>query len=159
MPQIWLQRERQIVYQPEALIENDCHNRWDLSAQTNHIIEARRLDLFRDKENSKCQLIDFAVPCMIQKWAEMKLERLKNARMGPGSWRNMGNDFWGNSCSNEFIYSTGDSQENGIINYSRSPPVQEQNFHWRHHNYNSLSFFFLSFRIILIHRNVSIWWD
>ena len=36
---------------------------WDFNIQTDHVIEARRPDLFVvDKEEKSCKIIDFAVP-------------------------------------------------------------------------------------------------
>ena len=36
---------------------------WDFSIETNHTIEARRPDIIvEDRKNSKCKIIDFAVP-------------------------------------------------------------------------------------------------
>lgn len=51
-----------IIYQPEAMGENDSHNIWDFLVYWNHVIEAqRRWLIVIDEENSKCQFIDFAV--------------------------------------------------------------------------------------------------
>ena len=50
-------------YQPEVVIENECCKiLWDFTVQTDHFITARKHDMiFIDKEQDKCQIIDFAI--------------------------------------------------------------------------------------------------
>lgn len=57
-------KEKWQEHQPEAMVENDIHKiLWDFSVQADPIIETQRPDLIvRDEENSKCQIIDFAIP-------------------------------------------------------------------------------------------------
>ena len=51
-------------HEPENVLENEIWKiLWDFSIQTDHVIEARRLDLVVvDKKERKCKIIDFAVP-------------------------------------------------------------------------------------------------
>lgn len=47
---------------PEASIDNDNYKIWDFSFQRDQVMEAGNFDLIViDKENSKCQIIEFAV--------------------------------------------------------------------------------------------------
>ena len=50
-------------HEPESVLDNEDYKiLWNFSIQTDHVIEARRLDLVVvDKERS-CKIIDFAVP-------------------------------------------------------------------------------------------------
>ena len=49
--------------EPESVLENEDYKvLWDFIIQTDHVIEARRLDLFVvDKKTRTCKIIDFAV--------------------------------------------------------------------------------------------------
>ena len=49
---------------PNSLLENDDYKMlWDFSIQTDHEIEARRLDLLIiDERENNCQIIDMAIP-------------------------------------------------------------------------------------------------
>ena len=51
-------------HEPESVLENEDYKiLWDLSIQTDHVIEARRPDLVVvDKKERSCKIIDFAVP-------------------------------------------------------------------------------------------------
>ena len=51
-------------HEPELVLENEDYKMlWDFSIQTDHVIEARRLDLVVvDKKERICKVIDFAVP-------------------------------------------------------------------------------------------------
>ena len=50
-------------HEPESVLENEDYKiLWDFSIQTDHVIEARRLDLVVvDKKDRSCKIIDFAV--------------------------------------------------------------------------------------------------
>ena len=50
-------------HEPESVLENEDYKiLWDFSIQTDHVIEARRLDLVLvDKKERICKIIDFAV--------------------------------------------------------------------------------------------------
>ena len=51
-------------HEPESALENEDYKiLWDFGIQTDHVIEARRLDLVViDKKERSCKRIDFAVP-------------------------------------------------------------------------------------------------
>ena len=51
-------------HEPESALENEDYKiLWDFSIQTDHVIEAWRLDLAAvDKKRTTCKIIDFAVP-------------------------------------------------------------------------------------------------
>ena len=51
-------------HEPEAVKENEkCKILWDVSIQTDRVIEARRPDMVVvDKGNKCCEIIDFAIP-------------------------------------------------------------------------------------------------
>ena len=55
---------RWFEHKPESVLENEDYKiLWDFSIQTDHVIEARRPDLFVvDKKERSCKIIDFAVP-------------------------------------------------------------------------------------------------
>ena len=56
--------ESVILHEPDSVLENEDYKiLWDLSIQTNHVIEARRPDLVVvDKKERSCKITDFAVP-------------------------------------------------------------------------------------------------
>ena len=51
-------------YEPEKVVENDSWKiLWDVTIQTDHVIEARRPDMvIIDKTKNECKIIDFACP-------------------------------------------------------------------------------------------------
>ena len=51
-------------YEPESVLEKEDYKiLWDFSIHTDHVIEARRLDLaVVDKKERSCKIIDFSVP-------------------------------------------------------------------------------------------------
>ena len=56
---------------------------WDFSVQTDHVIEARRLDLVViDKKKRTCKIIDFAVPgdSRIKEKEKEKIEKYQDLR-------------------------------------------------------------------------------
>ena len=56
---------------------------WDFSIQTDHVIEAQRLDLVVvDKKRRTCKIIDFAVPgdSRIEEKEKEKIEKYHNLR-------------------------------------------------------------------------------
>ena len=50
-------------HEPESVLESEDYKiLWDFSIQTDHVIEARRLDLVVVDKKRTCKIIDFAVP-------------------------------------------------------------------------------------------------
>ena len=56
--------EKWYKHEPEKVVENDSWKiLWDFTIQTDHIIEARRLDMvIIDKTKNECKIIDFVCP-------------------------------------------------------------------------------------------------
>ena len=56
--------EKWYKHEPEKVVENDSWKTlWDFTIQTDHVIEARRLDMvIIDKTTNECKIIDFACP-------------------------------------------------------------------------------------------------
>ena len=56
--------DKQYEHEPKSVLENEDYKiLWDFSIQTDHFIEAERLDLVVvDKKRWACKIIDFAVP-------------------------------------------------------------------------------------------------
>ena len=55
--------EKCYKHEPEKVVENDsCKMLWDVTIQTDHVIEARRPDMVViDKIKNECKIIDFAL--------------------------------------------------------------------------------------------------
>ena len=50
-------------HEPESVLENEDYKiLWDFSIQTDHLLEARRLDLVVFDKETSYKIIDFAVP-------------------------------------------------------------------------------------------------
>ena len=69
---------------PESVLENEEYKiLWDISIQTDHVIEARRPDLVVvDKKERSCKIIDFAVPgdSRIEEKEKDKIEKYQDLR-------------------------------------------------------------------------------
>ena len=76
--QKWYQHES------EAVAENDkCKSLWDVSIQTDHVIEARRPDMIVvDKVDKYCEIIDFAIlyDSKIELKEQEKIEKYQDLR-------------------------------------------------------------------------------
>ena len=66
-------------HEPESVLENEDYKiLWDLSIQTDHVIEARTPDLVVvDKKEKSCKIIDFAVPGY-SKIEEKETDKIEN---------------------------------------------------------------------------------
>ena len=71
-------------HEPESVLENEDYKiLWDFSIQTDHDIEARRLDLVVvNKKRRTCKIIDFAVPgeSKIEEKEKGKIEKYQDLR-------------------------------------------------------------------------------
>ena len=69
-------------HEPENVLESEDYKiLWDFSIQTNHVIEARRVDLVVvDKKERSCKIIDFAVPAdsRIEEQEKDKIEKYQD---------------------------------------------------------------------------------
>ena len=53
------------MHNPAPVLENDSHKLvWDFNIQTDHLIQARRIDLIiiNKKKERICRIVDFVVP-------------------------------------------------------------------------------------------------
>ena len=71
-------------HKPEAVTEHEkCKILWDVSIQTDHVIEARRPDMIVvDKVNKYCEIVDFAIPydSKIELKEQEKIEKYQDLR-------------------------------------------------------------------------------
>ena len=82
-------RDKWYDHEPESVLENEDYKiLWDLSIQTDHVIEARRPDLVVvDKKETSSKMIDFAVPGDSR--IEEKDKDRKISRLGKGVTEDM----------------------------------------------------------------------
>ena len=78
-------------HEPESVLEHEDYKiLWDFSIQTDHVIEAPRLDLVvLDKKESSCKIIHFAVPGD-SRIDEKEKFKTKISRLGKGVTEDMG---------------------------------------------------------------------